>query len=198
MADQPDFFRITNQEGEPTYEFDLKRVHVDLFHLLSIFLADEKIAYILSGVKDPLWNLCSVAESEIARILVTSATIARISDEHHDFELLRAEDQCGTLREDITSEKFQSLTLREACNKIIHAKEIDFDIKRSTKEFYSIDPVVYLLGEKGNKSWEARLDIVQYVRSYMNRIRKVMKSSHSVSRKDKKIKKRNKPKKAQK
>ena len=173
MTDQNDVLRIDSKDGEPSYDFDLRRVHVDLFHLLSIVLSDEKIAHVLNGDEDPLWDLCSVAESEIARILVTSAVVARISDEQRGFALLHAEDQCGELRKDNESEQSEPLILREACNKIIHAKEIQFDIKHSVKNYYSIVPVVYLFGEKNGKTWEAKLDLVEYIRSFVNRVREI-------------------------
>ena len=173
MSDEDKVIRIGTDDGEPSYQFDLHRVHVDLFHLLSIVLADEKIAHVIEDEADPIWDLCSVAETEIARILVTSAVVARIADDQRGHVLLASPDPCGSLCEDTGSQATMPLTLREACNKIIHAKQLQLDIKHTTKELYSIMPTVYLLGEKNGKSWEAELDLVQYVRNFFCRTKVV-------------------------
>lgn len=146
---------------------------MDLFHLLSIVLADEKIAYVIENDDDPIWELCRVAETEIARLLVTSAVVARIADDQRGHMLLASPLTCGSLCEYTGSQEIKPLSLREACNKIIHAKQIQFDIKHTTKELYSIMPTVYLLGEKNGRPWEAELDLVRYVRSFYSRTKVV-------------------------
>ncbi|MBQ0761397.1 hypothetical protein [Marinobacter psychrophilus] len=61
-----------------------------------------------------------------------------------------------------------SLTLREACNKIIHATRVNYDVE-PVDRFESIgrkpghlNPWVYLYGAKGNKDWKATLDITAF------------------------------------
>jgi hypothetical protein len=47
-------FRIVQRGKYKGYPVQQKYIHRDLFYLLSIFLADEKITNLLEGFKDPL------------------------------------------------------------------------------------------------------------------------------------------------
>jgi hypothetical protein len=69
---------------------------------------------------------------------------------------------CGNLVSTLTEgTKEEPLTLREACNKIIHASRIRFDVddaRRPTK----LNPVLYVYGEKYGQEWKARLDLLAF------------------------------------
>ncbi|MEQ5816794.1 hypothetical protein J3362_14855 [Marinobacter sp. NFXS11] len=60
------------------------------------------------------------------------------------------------------------LTLREACNKIIHATRVHYDVEEVDR-FESIgrksgylNPWVYLYGTKGKKDWKATLNVTAF------------------------------------
>lgn len=76
----------------------------------------------------------------------------------------------ASLVEDIlTQESSAPLDFREACNKIIHAKRVHFDIAVHEKTGVDyLNPVVYLYGSKGEKEWKATLDITQFCRAAGN------------------------------
>ena len=53
-----------------------------------------------------------------------------------------------------------SLSLREACNKIIHASEIEILLPAK--------PVIVLHGKKGSEAWKAEFDLLGFVSNAMN------------------------------
>ncbi|SFH61803.1 hypothetical protein SAMN05216299_1384 [Nitrosospira sp. Nsp14] len=48
------------------------------------------------------------------------------------------------------------LGLPEACNKIIHARKISFDVEKIGEHPY-LNPYVYLYGKQNGKNWKATL-----------------------------------------
>ena len=50
--------------------------------------------------------------------------------------------------------------MREACNKIIHAKEIEILLPNK--------PEIVLRGKKGNEFWKANFDILEFTRKAMS------------------------------
>jgi len=165
--------RIGKDEGEKGYSFDLRRVRVDLFHLLSIFLADEKYSKILKGPEDPLWKLASLGEPEVTRILINSAVVGRVIDDRDNHFLPKQDEFCGTLLKDYNNgSSAVGLSLREAFNKIIHDSEFHLSIVEPEQEqdFGFLEPTMYFMGELGGKRWEAQLDVVEYVRKFSQHI----------------------------
>ena len=149
--------RISKEEAERGWSFDLKRIQVELFHLLSLFLAEEKYASIIINEQDPLWRLASFGEPEMTRILINSAVIGRVIDDREGYFLHKSESYCGTL---YTNGDSTELNLREAFNKIIHAHSFDLQMNNNGKEFSYLEPRIYLHGNLGSKIWEAQLDII--------------------------------------
>jgi hypothetical protein len=159
--------RISKEESDKGWAFDLKRVQVDLLHLLCLFLADEKYASILFGEYDPLWDLTSFSEPEMTRILVNSAVIGRAIDDREDKFLLDSDTFCGEITIDGEIEK---LNLRESFNKIIHAEAFDLIVNETNGKFHYIEPEIYLHGSYRGKEWEAKLDVVSYIREFTRNI----------------------------
>lgn len=154
-------------EDEMGYWIDPNSVYTDLHNLLCIFLADEKYSKIIKGSKDPLWELASLAEKEITRILINSAIVARIIDDQKDSSSSFSAQslECGLL---IVDNKKSILTLREACNKIIHAKNIGFEITETATKYSFVESKILLTGKKNGKNWDAEINVVDYIRSYLN------------------------------
>lgn len=105
------------------------------------------------------------------------AGMSRIIEERSEKDLLRIK-KCGYLFEPINSDK-RDLTFREACNKIIHAKSIDF---LEQKTFFNLsggkkieavyfEAEVKLCGSKGKKEWKAVLDVVEFCRASLETVR---------------------------
>jgi hypothetical protein len=105
---------------------------LDLYRLLCMMLADKQIAALvdqLAYTTPPVQELQDrYRSSEIIRILISSAVTLRILFDQHPraFDTL-PHKPCGKLWPRWPEQKRTSelLTLREACNKIIHARNIE-------------------------------------------------------------------------
>ena len=59
----------------------------------------------------------------------------------------------------------KELTFREACNKLIHALRINFDMAgRNKKKLGYLRPKVYLYGEFRDEGWRAVLDVTKFIK----------------------------------
>jgi hypothetical protein len=145
---------------------------VELHRLVCIFLASRSFADLRQGpvdqadVLDPLQE---PEEEEITRILLSVAITARVIDDREEkiFELVAG--QCGTLEEGGAG---KLLALREACNKIIHATKIRFDVAANEKGQRYLNPTMYLYGQRQNGApWKASLDIIEFAKQYVGVVR---------------------------
>jgi hypothetical protein len=91
---------------------------------------------------------------------------------HPQAKAIRVEknSNCGTLSPNWPKRKIEVLKLREACNKIIHATDIRFDVvipeeaHNPDEEGAYIRLRLYLYGQKGGSDWRAVLSIVDFVK----------------------------------
>lgn len=157
--------------------FDSGPIRLDLWRLLTSVLAERKFSELSEPELDsnfqPLLGLYSeFADSEMTRILLSSAVALRVSDDRDGRVLDQSVEPCGELQNDLAKQEIVPLTLREACNKLLHAERINFDVERLdggdvAKAGYAtfLNPTVYLYGAYRGAEWRAVLDIVSYVRS---------------------------------
>jgi len=141
-----------------------------LYTLLSLFFASPPIAALaVDEVGCPFrLMLDEHEESLVTQLLIETAVLIRMKDDlfqqQHGISAAANKDIVGTLRIPATAATDSPLHLREACNKIIHAKLINFDvIGRPHAHDRHLDPVVYLCGEQRGAPWKAQLDIVKWV-----------------------------------
>jgi hypothetical protein len=159
--------------------FDTGPIRRDLWRLLVIFLADRQFAIITEqeffadGHEQLLLALSSeFADDEISRILLSSAIALRVIDDREGGVLERFAD-CGELQADVEAERVEPLSLREACNKIVHAEQVNSDVERldggpvdrpgMSPTF--INPLLYLYGSHNRMRWRCVLDVISFVRS---------------------------------
>ena len=143
-----------------------------------MFLADRPYAelteheFLADGYAQPLLGLAASLESEVSRILLSSAITLRVLDDR-DGRVLDRFEPCGEWQRNLNSDRAEPLPLREACNKIVHAEELHFDVERldggpiaqlGMSPSY-IRPIIYLYGTHQQVRWKCTLDIVAYVRS---------------------------------
>jgi hypothetical protein len=139
--------------------------------MLSLVLADRRISQlsILQG-HGMLGDLqTQFLGDEVTRIHVSSAVMLRILDDNND-GLIAFRRSCGKLQEDRSKARRIDLTLREACNKIIHARDVNWDVVRQQDLDAYIRPFVYLYGSKGKLKWRTKLNLVDYVRHGLHAI----------------------------
>jgi hypothetical protein len=54
------------------------------------------------------------------------------------------------------------LTLHDACNKIIHAERVTFDIDEHPVTRQNANPKIYLYGSRRRQQWRATVNIIEY------------------------------------
>jgi hypothetical protein len=160
------------------HQFDGGPFALDLYRLLGMVLSDKRISSLgdrTTYQMQPIWELQDrFRKAEILRILISSAVVLRILfDQKQDprdrrFEIA-SKKPCGVLWSKLPSRKTEVLTLREACNKIIHATdvnedEVNSDWKQNPDQLgVYIRPFVYLEGMKDSNEWRVKLSIVDFV-----------------------------------
>ena len=158
------------ERGVVALSVDSKIVELELYRLLAIVLASRPLnAAMTHNICEPLNNLRQHGETEFHRVLVSTAIMLR---RYHDWSAtsgrgLPQDDAqvCGVLR---SGGKEEPLLLRTACNKIIHANDFNFDIKReccAELEDGYIEPWIHLTGRYNQSDWSCTVDFVQYARA---------------------------------
>jgi hypothetical protein len=153
------------QEGVPV---NPSNIDLASFRLLSIFLSDKEIQQLRAKnkFKIPDELIFQIKHDQITHLLVEIAILYRILDNQLPkdvmYEKARMKRIVGSLYEPVGSKK-QGLTMREACNKIIHAVGINFEIRKLSKLNRGyLYPKIYIYGKKGQTDWKAILDIVKF------------------------------------
>ena len=144
---------------------------LELYRLLALFLASKSFAALRTNYPgegfDAIYKIQEVEDYEITRLLLSLAITARVIDDREGrvFELVGS--NCGQLEKDVGTTDVEILDLREACNKIIHAKKARCDVEEANGQTY-LNPFIYLYGEQNGKSWKATLDIVAFSKEYVS------------------------------
>lgn len=153
------------------YKPNTKVAILELHRLVCIFLASKEFANLRDAPTHVLdtWDYLRESEEDgVTRILLSVAITARVIDDlaNGAFDLV-AED-CGTLEE---GPKMKPLSLREACNKIIHATKIRFDGEKNAAGELYVTPFIYLYGEKNGVQWRATLNVLKFALEYVGCVR---------------------------
>jgi hypothetical protein len=147
---------------------------VELHRLLAIFLASKGFADLVEAgvhdaaeLHDPIFALQEVEDSEISRILLAVAITARVLDDANERVLNEIAGECGTLLQDMREpENSVPLSLREACNKIIHASKLRVDLENNDRGRSYLQPFLYLYGQRNRIDWKATLDVIAFAKQY--------------------------------
>jgi hypothetical protein len=157
------------------HHFDPGPFALDLYRLLCMVLADPRVSDFKT--EDPILAIRNeYLGSEVIRILISTSVALRIWFDQTDERLfVGLKTDCGTLWPEWPkpkAKKGEVLTLREACNKIIHATKVHYDLvlempgsaSHPDPEERYILPFLFLYGEKGKQNWRAKLSIVDFVK----------------------------------
>lgn len=149
------------------YLFDEMAIERDIVCLLSIINASRRNHELLSkylsgaGIFYTEWTL-------IQELLISTAVKLRLIDDlfkDAGKSTSKSTSGVGTLTKSC-NENPQSLSLREACNKIIHAKEFlpQSKVARVIEDFEDREylPSIKFTGEKDGKTWSATIDLEKY------------------------------------
>jgi hypothetical protein len=161
------------------YRFDDIQIEKDLYHLLCCFLASPQLSEL--AIKDyehranegiHVFNMFSNAfeKQNIQELLISIAVRLRMIDDSlniNNEKLIDGEtNDVGTLRKG-TGKTEGVLTIREACNKIIHAALIEYSSDiievRGKKNSY-LKAEVFLYDKVDKSGWKAKIDIIKFVK----------------------------------
>jgi hypothetical protein len=154
----------------PGYPIPAEVLDADLYLLLSVFNASRVTASQMPHNHHPFaWLTDHFEIATAARLLLATAVQARNSqDIRPDYvaENLKLAPACvGQLVQDLeNSSTALSLGFREACNKFIHAYNVNFSHATDpvTGSRY-LEPVVYLYGSKDDQAWRATVDVMAFI-----------------------------------
>lgn len=154
------------------YKPNTKVAILELHRLVCIFLASKQMADLRQGPHDQseVFDFLQDSEGdEITRILLTVAITARVIDDLQEgvFVLLEA-GPCGTLQD---GQVQKNLSLREACNKILHATKIRFDVDENEQGQKYMNAKIYLYGQRNGVEWKATLDVLEFAKQYVKVVR---------------------------
>lgn len=140
----------------------------DFYYLCAIFGAskdiykkffklDEKSKYsIFNTFKD-------IEFTEAQKRLISIAVICRNELENNGKrELELEENNIGTI---LIKNKKDNLDLRETCNKIIHAKNIEFETSSTDKWSGYLKSKIYLYGTYKGEEWKATINVYKFINS---------------------------------
>jgi len=156
--------------------FDLARSSL---HLASLLIADKPLRklYHQYDLKHLEHASDDIKESEIIRLMVEIATQYRLMESGvppSERSKHYSDGVVGALTVDGVSGAID-LSMREACNKIIHAQNIIFDVtkpRRRNDHYYN--PTIHAHGQKGRKKWEALIDVVWFCNAANQPIEKLL------------------------
>jgi hypothetical protein len=157
---------------------NVSNVLLDIYRLLAIFMATEAICELevpQSYGNDPLQQFDDFRSDEITRILLTVAATVRVIDDRESrlFDFLSLD--CGSLTPDVANPgESIALTIREACNKILHARQIDCEQIPAANGRFFLQSKIRLTGDHQRHAWHASLDVVQFCRECTGILRLLM------------------------
>jgi hypothetical protein len=146
-------------------------LRLDLYRLISYFHASEMLANLSDGDDFCPWqSLRDEFETpEIIRILLQTAVSIRFMAQGNGDDTRSADkaerEEVGVLFKVAGGSVSHPLTLQEACNKIIHAKNIVLDTNGDGNPYREfLKPRVFCFEEFTKKSgWEAEVNVIQFV-----------------------------------
>jgi hypothetical protein len=144
------------QVGFEGFTMNPARIRYDIYRLLATIYSSQFFPHEPIDTEDPrsLAHLASeFEEDESTHLLLTIAIAVRTAVSRS------AEVGCLPCRELITPSKTKPLTVREACNKIIHAEKIRADVELDGRRIVRQNPIMHLQGTRGDEEWTVRLDL---------------------------------------
>jgi hypothetical protein len=146
---------------------------LDLYRLICMVSASRDVSS--HGLTSPAIAMMQGGffKAEVTRILISCAAGLRIHFDQSPGPTDEQKSDFGKLFPNWATdpEKVEVLSLREACNKIIHATDIRFDVvapgaatNRIGQAGAYYQPQLYLYGSKGRNDWRAELSLIDFAR----------------------------------
>ena len=139
------------QDHNQGLRVDPERVRLLSFRLLTIYLASKKLNCLRDGEYNSGPDILSQYERpEIEHLLLQIAILCRTADDNAiAWRTLeeRRNPTAGRVYPDTSQSEFGQLGLRDACNKIIHQKKVNYEVIDG-EYFWNnyIEPTLYIYG----------------------------------------------------
>lgn len=144
---------------------DMLTLRKDLYLVMSLLLADKEVAKVQNVV---VWTQV-FHENEARRLMLWLATAVRgLLDLLEERKDTFSEQNCGEYWADFPKSSEEPLTFRQACNSVIHAKEIlpyrapKRDSNKKVKRVYT--DRITVRSTHRRKTTRALIDIIKFVR----------------------------------
>lgn len=160
------------------FQFDLTQFRLDLFRLACYFLASPRLEGLICErakkngdtevIENPLLDVESqFLNEEVGRILLQTAVFVRVLLDEHECDPAEMPNLiCGTLE---SRGKSSPLTLRDACNKIIHTQNFNYDHEAPLEPICEPgprNPTIYLYGSvHSGMEWKANVNVLDFVQN---------------------------------
>ncbi len=146
---------------------DPERVRLLSFRLLTVFLASEGLNRLRDGEYDSGPDILSQYERpEIEHLLLQIAILCRTADDNAASGRTlggRHNPTVGRLYADASKADSTELCLREACNKIIHQRRVNYEVVEGEDSWNShLEPTLYVYGKHNGKEWKAVLEVKEF------------------------------------
>lgn len=158
--------RRSTQNG---YRPSIERLKIDLHQIISIFLASRPLAKLVAREPEYVTRdlvMHELVETEICRLLLSTAITLRVLDdrEHRDLDCFSL--HCGTLIMNTKQPNVaKRLTIREACNKIIHATDVHYERLSELSAYQYLDLSFRLEGaHRDGTTWIAIINAYEFAR----------------------------------
>jgi hypothetical protein len=140
--------------GRRPFQLEAARIRRDLYRVLaSVFASEAFNLELIDLAKD-----FELAEIEHGLVNVAIGTRVLLDQK----KLTTTGTECGVLIPDTTTDQtLQRLTLREACNKIVHADSRSYDVDNPATPS-RLEPTLHLRGSFRGREWRARLDLIRF------------------------------------
>ena len=144
---------------------DMLTLRKDLYLVMSLLLADKEVAKVQNVV---VWTKV-FHENEVRRLMLWVATAVRgLLDLLEEKKDSFSKQNCGEYWADFSKSSEYPLTFRQACNSVIHAKEIlpyrapRRDSNKKVERVYT--DRITIRGTNKGKTTRAQIDIIRFVR----------------------------------
>ena len=158
----------SRKDGYDNIMINERNIDVASFRLLSIFFADKEIQKLYTrGMFSRSWSIFEeIKEEHINHLLIEIAILYRRQESRFvmspELKKEQARTIVGKLFQPVKT-KMKPLTMIEACNKVIHADSMNYDVRKLPKSNFSyICPRIHLYGEKYGTAWKAVIDVTRY------------------------------------
>lgn len=102
--------------------------------------------------------------TEIPRLMISIAATLRAKVDDGSWCLPDSVGYIGWLSQghEVDPERSTSLSLREVCNKIIHAEKVRTEAIAEREELDAIGPLVSIYGSRGGNPWSAQINLMAF------------------------------------